>query len=80
MLYPSPTSRVCSVVPPPPLAEFVTVIVSNEFNPQVQSGLGRTGKRCAVDWEGVRPDIIVLGKALSGGFFPVSAVSDVEVR
>jgi len=41
---------------------------------EVQSGLGRTGKRCAVDWEGVRPDVIVLGKALSGGFFPVSAV------
>lgn len=47
---------------------------------EVQSGLGRTGKRCAVDWEGVRPDIIVLGKALSGGFFPVSAVmADDEV-
>jgi len=41
---------------------------------EVQSGLGRTGKRCAVDWEGARPDVIVLGKALSGGFFPVSAV------
>jgi len=41
---------------------------------EVQSGLGRTGKRCAVDWEGVKPDIMVLGKALSGGFFPVSAV------
>jgi len=41
---------------------------------EVQSGLGRTGKKLAVEWEGVRPDIITLGKALSGGFYPISAV------
>jgi ornithine--oxo-acid transaminase len=37
-------------------------------------GLGRTGKMLACDWEEVRPDVLVLGKALSGGMYPVSAV------
>jgi len=47
---------------------------------EVQTGLARTGKRLAVDHEDVRPDIVVLGKALSGGVFPVSAVlADDEV-
>ncbi|XP_012283210.1 ornithine aminotransferase, mitochondrial-like [Orussus abietinus] len=41
---------------------------------EVQTGLCRTGKRLAVDHEGVRPDILILGKALSGGFFPVSGI------
>ncbi|XP_026468270.1 ornithine aminotransferase, mitochondrial isoform X2 [Ctenocephalides felis] len=41
---------------------------------EVQTGLCRTGRMLAVDHEGVRPDIIVLGKALSGGVYPVSAV------
>lgn len=41
---------------------------------EVQTGLGRTGKRLAVDHEGVKPDIVILGKALSGGFYPVSGV------
>lgn len=41
---------------------------------EIQSGLGRTGKRLACDHEGVHPDILILGKALSGGTFPVSAV------
>lgn len=40
---------------------------------EVQTGIGRTGKRLACDWEGVKPDILVLGKALSGGTIPVSA-------
>jgi Ornithine/acetylornithine aminotransferase len=39
---------------------------------EVQTGLGRTGKMLAVDHEDVRPDILILGKALSGGVFPVS--------
>ena len=39
---------------------------------EVQTGLGRTGKWLCVDHENVRPDIICLGKALSGGFYPVS--------
>jgi len=40
---------------------------------EVQTGIGRTGKRLACDWEGVKPDILILGKALSGGTMPVSA-------
>lgn len=41
---------------------------------EVQTGLARTGKMLASDHEGVKPDILILGKALSGGVFPVSAV------
>lgn len=41
---------------------------------EVQTGLARTGKLLACDHEGVRPDILVLGKALSGGVYPVSCV------
>ncbi len=47
---------------------------------EVQTGIARTGKLLAVDHEGVRPDILILGKALSGGAYPVSAVlADDEV-
>jgi len=41
---------------------------------EIQTGLGRTGARLACDHENVRPDILILGKALSGGTLPVSAV------
>jgi ornithine--oxo-acid transaminase len=41
---------------------------------EVQTGIARTGKLLACDHEGVRPDILILGKALSGGVLPVSAV------
>ena len=41
---------------------------------EIQSGVGRSGRLLACDWEGVKPDILVLGKALSGGVTPVSAV------
>ena len=41
---------------------------------EVQTGIARTGKLLACDWEDVKPDILILGKALSGGVFPVSAV------
>lgn len=42
---------------------------------EIQTGLGRTGKMFACDWEGVKPDLIVMGKALSGGLYPISAVA-----
>lgn len=41
---------------------------------EVQTGIARTGKLLAVDYENITPDILILGKALSGGVYPVSAV------
>ncbi len=51
-------------------AEYNVLFIADE----IQTGLARTGKMLACDHEGVRPDILILGKALSGGTFPVSAV------
>jgi ornithine--oxo-acid transaminase len=42
---------------------------------EIQTGLGRTGKMFGCDWEGVVPDVYVLGKALGGGVYPVSAMA-----
>ena len=42
---------------------------------EIQTGLGRTGKNFACDWEGVTPDMYIMGKALGGGVFPISAVA-----
>ncbi|MEF8874930.1 MAG: ornithine--oxo-acid transaminase [Candidatus Thermoplasmatota archaeon] len=42
---------------------------------EIQTGLGRTGKMFACDWEDVEPDIYILGKALSAGVYPVSAIA-----
>ncbi len=42
---------------------------------EIQTGLGRTGKMFAMEWEGVKPDVYMLAKAISGGFMPVSVVT-----
>ncbi|WP_134699269.1 ornithine--oxo-acid transaminase [Ammoniphilus sp. YIM 78166] len=42
---------------------------------EIQTGLGRTGKMFACDWEDIKPDMYILGKALGGGVFPISAVA-----
>ncbi|WLR47578.1 ornithine--oxo-acid transaminase [Halobacillus litoralis] len=41
---------------------------------EIQAGLGRSGKMFACDWENVSPDMLILGKALGGGVFPISCV------
>ncbi|MGA2296877.1 MAG: ornithine--oxo-acid transaminase [FCB group bacterium] len=41
---------------------------------EIQSGLGRSGKLFAFEYENIRPDMVIIGKALAGGFYPVSAV------
>jgi ornithine--oxo-acid transaminase len=47
---------------------------------EIQAGLGRTGKMWCYEHEGIRPDLVIIGKALSGGLYPVSAiVADDEV-
>jgi ornithine--oxo-acid transaminase len=47
---------------------------------EIQSGLGRTGKMLCCEHEGVKPDVVTLGKALSGGMYPVSAaLSSAEI-
>lgn len=64
-------------VPPPGYLQDVAAICKRHnilfIADEIQTGLGRTGALLACDHEGVRPDIVTLGKALSGGFYPVSA-------
>lgn len=65
------------VVPPPGyLKEAYAICKANNvlfIADEIQTGLGRTGQLFACDHEGIRPDIVTIGKALSGGFYPVSA-------
>jgi ornithine--oxo-acid transaminase len=72
------------IVPPKGyLKEVAEICKSNNvlfIADEIQTGLGRTGKFFAAQHEDVRPDVTVIGKALAGGFYPVSAVlSDTEV-
>ena len=47
---------------------------------EIQTGLGRTGRLFCCDWEDVRPDVLIVGKALGGGVYPVSAaIADSEI-
>ncbi|MEO0142418.1 MAG: ornithine--oxo-acid transaminase, partial [candidate division WOR-3 bacterium] len=41
---------------------------------EIQTGLGRTGRLFAYEYENIKPDILIVGKALSGGFYPISAI------
>lgn len=72
------------MVPPPGYLQKVRELCTKHkvllICDEIQTGLGRTGKMLAVEHEGIRPDVITLGKALSGGIMPVSAVlADKEV-
>lgn len=66
------------VVPPPGYLKAVRELCTQHnvlmMADEIQTGLGRTGQLLACDWEQVKPDVLILGKALSGGFYPVSAV------
>ncbi|MCK6626596.1 MAG: ornithine--oxo-acid transaminase [Anaerolineae bacterium] len=66
------------VMPPPGYLREVRQICDRHnilfMADEIQTGLGRTGQLFACDHEGVRPDVMIIGKALAGGFYPVSAV------
>lgn len=66
------------IVPPDGYLRLIRQICTENnvlfITDEIQTGLGRTGKLFACDHENVRPDVMVIGKALSGGFYPVSAV------
>jgi ornithine--oxo-acid transaminase len=66
------------IIPPPGFIQELRRISSQNnvllIADEIQTGLGRTGKIFACEHENVRPDVIILGKALSGGFYPLSAV------
>ena len=66
------------VVPPPGYLRILRRICDQHnvllIADEIQTGLGRTGRLFASDYEGIRPDMVIIGKALAGGFYPVSAV------
>ena len=88
--------RMCGIILEPIQGEGGIIIPDDDYLPtveklckkhnvlfiadEIQTGLGRTGKMFAHEWSNVRPDIMILGKALSGGLYPVSAVlADKEI-
>jgi acetylornithine/succinyldiaminopimelate/putrescine aminotransferase len=75
-----PVQGEAGVIPAPPgyLSEAAAICADADVllvADEIQSGLGRTGRLLAVDREGVRPDVLVLGKALGGGILALSAVA-----
>ncbi len=66
------------IVPPPGFLQTAAAICRDRrvllIADEIQSGLGRTGKLFAFQHEGITPDAVIVGKALSGGFYPISAV------
>ena len=70
------------VVPPEGYLKRAREICTNNnvllITDEVQTGLGRTGKMFCFEDEGIRPDVLILGKAISGGMFPVSVVLSSE--
>ena len=66
------------IIPPAGYLQQVSAICQQHnvlfIADEIQTGLGRTGKLFACDHENVRPDMLIVGKALSGGFYPISAV------
>jgi ornithine--oxo-acid transaminase len=66
------------IVPPPGYLKRIREICTREnilfVADEIQTGLGRTGRMFACQHENVRPDMMIIGKALSGGFLPISAV------
>jgi ornithine--oxo-acid transaminase len=66
------------IVPPPGYLRDVRRICSDHevvlITDEIQTGLGRTGKLLAEEHEGIEADLTLIGKALSGGFYPISAV------
>jgi ornithine--oxo-acid transaminase len=88
--------KICGIILEPIQGEGGIIIPDDDYLPRVQelckkhnvlficdeiqTGLGRTGKMFAHEWNNVRPDILILGKALGGGLYPISAVlADKEV-
>jgi ornithine--oxo-acid transaminase len=72
------------IVPPPGFLRGLEALCREHrallIADEIQSGLGRTGRLFACEHEGVRPDIVIIGKALGGGFYPISAIlADDEV-
>ena len=66
------------IIPPPGYLNKVSQMCKKNnvifIADEIQTGLGRTGKLFASEYELVRPDIVIVGKALAGGFYPVSAI------